>query len=199
MNNINTSFKKIYSLLILTFLLILTSISITNSKEKIGSVVALNGPVTVINADKEKRTLNIFDDIFLFDEIITNNSSATIEYIDNSTVIIKPTSSFSITDFAFSITKKKFLGIIKKGMAIIESGKIAKNPKGSMTIETPTMTLGIKGTRFNISNKPDGTSEVGLAEDSFGNVGAINVSSKGKLQTLFDTEQVISANLETGI
>ncbi len=84
-------------------------------------------------------------------------------------------------------------------MAIIESGKIAKNPKGSMTIETPTMTLGIKGTRFNISNKPDGTSEVGLAEDSFGNVGAINVSSKGKLQTLFDTEQVISVNLETGI
>ena len=67
-----------------------------------------------------------------------------------------------------------------------------------MVIELPKMTLGIKGTRFNIENNPDGTSEVSLAEDSFGNVGTINISSEGKVKTLFDTEQVVSANTETG-
>ena len=76
--------------------------------------------------------------------------------------------------------------------------KIAKEDNGSMVIELPKMTLGIKGTRFNIENNPDGTSEVSLAEDSFGNVGTINISSEGKVKTLFDTEQVISVNTETG-
>ena len=95
--------------------------------------------------------------------------------------------------------KKKFLGIVKKGKVIIESGKIAKTQEGSMEIQLPTMILGIKGTRFNMSINPDGTSEVGLSEDSFGEVGTINISSEGKVQTLYDTDQVISANIETGI
>ncbi len=184
MNNINTSFKKIYSLLILTFLCFLILINKTyseekiDSEEKIGSVVALKGEIIAINTDDEKRTLDIYDDIFLFDEIVTNNSSSvTIQYNDNSTVIIKPSSSLTITEFAFSIEKKKFLGVVNKGKVIIESGKIAKAQKGFMEIQLSTMTLGIKGTRFNINTKPDGTSEVSLAEDSFGNVGTINISS----------------------
>ena len=200
MNNINTSFKKIYSLLILTFLCFLILINKTYSEEKIGSVVALQGEIIAINTDDEKRTLDIYDDIFLFDEIVTNNSSSvTIQYDDNSTVIIKSSSSLTITEFVFSIVKKKFLGIVKKGKVIIESGKIAKSQEGSMEIQLPTMILGIKGTRFNMKINPDGTSEVGLSEDSFGEVGTINISSEGKVQTLYDTDQVISANIETGI
>ncbi len=200
MNNINTSFKKIYSLLILTFLCFLILINKTYSEEKIGSVVALKGEIIAINTDDEKRTLDIYDDIFLFDEIVTDNSSSvTIQYDDNSTVIIKSSSSLTITEFVFSIAKKKFLGIVKKGKVIIESGKIAKSQEGSMEIQLPTMILGIRGTRFNMNINPDGTSEVGLSEDSFGEVGTINISSDGKVQTLYDTDQVISANIETGI
>ncbi|SVD42331.1 uncharacterized protein METZ01_LOCUS395185, partial [marine metagenome] len=116
-----------------------------------------------------------------------------------STVIIKSSSSVTITEFVFSIEKKKFLGIVKKGKVIIESGKIAKSQEGSMEIQLPTMILGIKGTRFNMNINPDGTSEVGLSKDSFGEVGTINISSEGKVQTLYDTDQVISANIETGI
>ena len=200
MNNINISFKIIYSLKIFIFLFFFILTDKTYSEEKIGSVVALKGEIIAINIDDEKRTLNLYDDIFLFDEIVTDNSSSiTIQYYDSSTVIIKPTSSFSITDFAFSITKKKFLGIIKKGMAIIESGKIAKNPMGSMTIETPTMTLGVRGTRFNMKINSSGTTDVGLSEDSFGNVGTINISSGGIIKTLFDPNQVISVNIEKDI
>ena len=45
MNNINTSFKKIYSLLILTFLFFLILINTTHSEEKIGSIVSLKNEV----------------------------------------------------------------------------------------------------------------------------------------------------------
>jgi len=199
MNNINTSFKKIYFLLILTFLFFLILINTTHSEEKIGSIVSLKNEVFAINADGEKRLLDLYDEILLQDEIVTNElSTATVQYNDNSTIIIKKSSSFKVTDFNITGLKDIFLGEVQKGSVIIESGKIAKKDNGSMVIELPTMTLGIKGTRFNIENKPDGTSAVSLAEDSFGNVGIINISSEGKVKTLFDTEQVVSTNTETG-
>ena len=199
MNNINTSFIKIYLLLILTSLFFLISINITHSEEKIGSIVSLKEEVFAINADGEKRLLDLYDEILLQDKIVTNElSTATVQYNDNSTIIIKKSSSFKVTDFNITGLKNIFLGEVQKGSAIIESGKIAKDDNGSMVIELPKMTLGIKGTRFNIENKPDGTSAVSLAEDSFGNVGIINISSEGKVKTLFDTEQVVSTNTETG-
>ena len=55
MNNINTSFIKIYLLLILTSLFFLISINITHSEEKIGSIVSLKEEVFAINADGEKN------------------------------------------------------------------------------------------------------------------------------------------------
>ena len=199
MHNINTSLKKIYSLLILTFLFFLILINTTHSEEKIGSIVSLKEEVFAINADGEKRLLDLYDEILLQDKIVTNElSTATVQYNDNSTIIIKKSSSFKVTDFNITSLKNIFLGEVQKGSVIIESGKIAKEDKGSMVIELPKMTLGIKGTRFNIENNPDGTSEVSLAEDSFGNVGTINISSEGKVKTLFDTEQVVSTNTETG-
>ncbi len=200
MNIINTSFKKIYSLLILIFSFFLILINTTHSEEKIGSIVSLNEEVYAVNTDGEKRLLDLYDEIFLLDEILTNKlSTATVQYNDNSTVIIKKSSSFKVTDFNITGLKDIFLGKVDKGSVIIESGKIAKKDNGSMVIELPNMTLEIKGTRFNIENNLDGTSVVSLAKDSFGNVGTINIASEGEVKTLFDPEQVVSVNTETGI
>ena len=200
MNNINTSFKKIYFLLILISLFFLISINKTHSEEKIGTIVSLKNEVFAINAEGEKRLLNLYDEILLQDEILTNElSTVTAQYNDSSTIIIKELSSFKVTDFNITGLKDIFISVVEKGSVIIESGKIAKKNDGSMTIVLPTMTLNVKGTRFNIENNPDGTSEVSLAEDSFGNVGTISISSEGEVKTLFDTDQVISVNTETGI
>ena len=92
------------------------------------------------------------------------------------------------------LQKIYFLGVIDKGSAIIESGKIAKDSNSKMEIKLPSMSLDIRGTRFNIGQKEDGSYDVGLSEDSFGNVGTINVSSAGTVKTLFDPKQVISVN-----
>ena len=68
MNNINTSFKKIYSLLILIFLLFLILINKSYSEDKIGSIVSLKNEVFAINADGEKRLLDLYDEILLQDD-----------------------------------------------------------------------------------------------------------------------------------
>ena len=196
----STSFKKIYLLFSLIVLILFLLLTKANSEKKIGTIVTIKNDVYAIDKEGKKRLLDLYDEILLNEEILTNElSSATAQYDDNSTIIIKESSSFKVNEFDISGLKDIFIGIVDKGSVVIESGKIAKKDNGSMVIELPTMRLEIKGTRFNIDNKPDGSSEVSLAEDSFGNVGTINISSEGNLKTLFDPEQVISVNAETGI
>jgi hypothetical protein len=63
-----------------------------------------------------------------------------------------------------------------------------------MLIDLSNMSLGIRGTRFNASIKQNGNSEVALAEDSFGNVGQIEISSEGQTSNLTSTDQVVEVS-----
>ena len=128
----------------------------------------------------------------MLDEIITSNGGATVQFYDNSTIILKNNTSFKVTEFNISGAKDIFIGETIKGSVIVESGKIAKSDSGFMQIKLPKMDLEVKGTRFNIENKPDGTSDVGLSTDSFGNVGTINIAAEGAIKTLYTSDQVVS-------
>ena len=179
------------------FIMIFNIINLQNlfATEKIGNVVKIQNNAYVLSADGDKILLNLYDSIYLNDRIITDDrSSLVIQYLDNSTIIMKKSTSIKVTDFSLTAAKNLFLAIIDKGSAIIESGKIAKNSNNKMEIKLATMTLGIRGTRFNMGQKEDGSYDIGLSEDSFGNVGTINVSSAGTVKTLYDPKQVISIN-----
>ena len=183
-------------LLFIAFSLIL-NFNDLHANEKIGTVVKVLGSTHAINDDNKKRSLRLYDSIYLNDKVITDEkSNIIIEYLDNSTIILKRSSSIKIKKFNLTASKNLFLATIDKGSAIIESGKIAKDSNGKMEIKLPSMSLGIKGTRFNIGQKEDGNYDIGLSKDSFGNVGTINVSSAGIVKTLFDPKQVISVNLD---
>ena len=188
---------KFLSFFQFTILILILNHTDLYANEKIGIVVKVLGSPYSINDNSEKRLLNLYDDIYLNDEIITDDrSNLIIEYLDSSTIILKRSSSIKITDFNHKISNNLFLAIINEGSAIIESGKIAKDSNGRMEIKLPAMSLGIRGTRFNIGQKEDGSYDIGLSEDSFGNVGTINVSSAGGVKTLFDPKQVISVDLD---
>ena len=198
---INILNNKLYEIKYLCFLFIIL-LNILNpttliAQEKIATVVKVQSNVHAVNREGEKRLLKLYDSIYLNEEIITNErSSIVIQYSDNSTIILKKKSSIIVTDFTLGTAKNLFLGVINKGSAIIESGKIAKDNNSKMEIKLPNMSLGIRGTRFNIGQKEDGSYDVGLSEDSFGNVGTINISSAGTVKTLFDPKQVISINAD---
>ena len=118
-------------------------------------------------------------------------SSATIQFDDNTTIVMKELTSLNVSEFEKSGAKQKFQAKVGKGKIIIETGAIAKNANGEMLIDLSNMSLGIRGTRFNANVKPNGNSEVALAEDSFGNVGQIEISSEGQSTSLTSTDQVI--------
>jgi len=178
------------SLLISIFLFIFTQQLFAN--EKIGTVNKIEGNLKAINESGEERELSVYDELYLLDEIISSNGGATIQFDDNSTIILKNNTSFKVTEFNISGAKDIFVGETIKGSVIVESGKIAKSDSGFMQIKLPKMDLEVKGTRFNIENKPDGTSDVGLSKDSFGNVGTINIAAEGAVKTLYTPDQVVS-------
>ena len=178
------------SLLISIFLFFFTQPLLAN--EKIGSVNNIKGNLKAINENGEERELSVYDELYLLDEIISSNGVSTIQFDDNSTIILKNNTSFKVTEFNISGAKDIFVGEATEGSVIIESGKIAKNDSGFMQIKLPKMDLEVKGTRFNIENKPDGTSDVGLSKDSFGNVGTINIAAEGAVKTLYSPDQVVS-------
>ena len=178
------------SLLISIFLLFFSQQLFAN--EKIGTVNKIQGNLKAINESGEERELSVYDELYLLDEIVVSNGGATIQFDDNSTIILKNNTSFKVTEFNISGAKDIFVGETIKGSVIVESGKIAKSDSGFMQIKLPKMDLKVKGTRFNIENKTDGTSDVGLSKDSFGNVGTINIAAEGAIKTLYTSDQVVS-------
>jgi len=178
------------SLLISFLLLLFTQQLFAN--EKIGTVNKIEGSLKAINENGEEQELSVYDELYLLDEIITSNGGATVQFDDNSTIILKNNTSFKVTEFNISGAKDIFIGETIKGSVIVESGKVAKSDSGLMQIKLPKMDLEVKGTRFNIENKPDGTSDVGLSKDSYGNVGTINIAAEGAVKTLYTPDQVVS-------
>jgi hypothetical protein len=175
------------------FLFYLLSINTAISEgTKIGSITEIEGEVIAITEEGDERVLDVFDEIYLKDEILIGEaSSATIQFDDNTTIVMKELTSLNVSEFEKSGAKQKFQAKVGKGKIIIETGAIAKNANGEMLIDLSNMSLGIRGTRFNANVKPNGNSEVALAEDSFGNVGQIEISSEGQSTSLTSTDQVI--------
>ena len=189
-----------FLILIKTILfLIITSLSFANEK-KIGSVTELKGTIVAITEELDERDLLIHDPIFLNEEIfVSEGSSATIQFNDNTTIIMKELTSINVSEFENSKKNPKLKAELVKGKIIIESGSIAKKDNGEMIVGVTTSSLGLRGTRVDIDLKPSGKSNISLATDSFGNVGEIQVNSDGQTSNITSTEEVIeiSENNET--
>jgi len=190
---------KYFSLLIKILLFSLLSSYTLANDDKIGTVTEINGTIVAINDELEERDLLIHDPFFLNEEIfVTEGSSATIQFNDSTTVIMKELTSINVSEFENSKNNPKLKAELLKGKIVIESGSIAKKDDGEMIVSITTSSLGLRGTRIDVDLKPDGKSNISLAADSFGNVGSIDVTSGGQTSSITSTEQVleISENSE---
>ena len=85
------------SLVIIFFLLFFTQQLFAN--EKIGTVNKIEGNLKAVNESGEERELSVYDELYLLDEIISSNGGATIQFDDNSTIILKNNTSFKVREF----------------------------------------------------------------------------------------------------
>lgn len=118
-------------------------------------VKSVNGVVQVFRQHqtfeaKAGTTLKVSDRI-----VTAPGASAAIVFRDGTLLTLGSAADILLRDYVFEPRNEKFAFslYLAKGSAIYESGKIGKLSPQSVRVETPTATVGVRGTRFLIEAK----------------------------------------------
>ena len=173
------------------WLLILFSIPAFTTE--IGEISELrgNGEITRVNST-DSFTAEIDSDIFSFDDVRTGNGRLAIEFLDDSVVKLTEHSKLVIDEYIFDPdpSKSKMALNMASGTARFISGAFGKIDKENITINTPTATIGIRGTDFTTTVDELGRSLVILLPDENGDSsGEITVTTAAGVEILNEAFQ----------
>lgn len=132
-----------YILAILFFVASLNASSIGIVKSVKGSVIAKSAGNTV-----RLKNGNMLDSGMVL--MTKHNSSATIIFNDNSSLVLGSNSLLNLEKFVFKPLEKEygFELFLKKGTISFESGKIGDLSPEDFILKTPEGTVAIRGTKF---------------------------------------------------
>ena len=118
-----------------------------------GSVKSLEGTVTILRANT-KLSVSQGLHILAKDRIVTApKSRVALMLRDGTRISIGPNSEFSVTNFEYNPQAGAFslLMNLVQGALVYVSGKIASFAPASVSLETPSGTVGLRGTEFAIT------------------------------------------------
>ena len=121
--------------------------------DAVGTVTQQTGP-TEIQRNRQVIPSAVQSAIEMEDAVVTANSKVGITFRDDSRVEITEQSKLVIDSFVFDSSKQDAgkLGLkIALGTARFASGQIAKHSPENLKIETPTATVGVRGTDFSLT------------------------------------------------
>ncbi len=130
--------------------LIVTLFAAMASAAPIGIVKTVSGKVEIVREGKTVAP-EVGADVFLNDNLTTEDeSSIGISFNDSTTVSLGADSELIIDDFIYEPAEKNVsLGMqMLGGTFTYLSGKIASIDPGKVNLTTPTMVIGIRGTKF---------------------------------------------------
>jgi hypothetical protein len=135
---------------LLVALSILAEVLPASAQEIIGTVRNPTGEAAI---SREGRVLPASEGTKLFaGDTLSTGSDGSLGVIlrDDSTLSLGPGSSFVIQKFLFSPAKGQLglLGRLTRGTMVYLSGLIEKLSPESVRFETPTASIGVRGTRF---------------------------------------------------
>jgi hypothetical protein len=149
------SMRKIISLLFL-FVIVLATV-VDASEESAGSLRMKKGDVLIERNGNIVKAEN-GTSVYQFDTIKTGaDGSVGIIFKDSARISLGPNSRLELKKFVFKPAQGQFSMINKltKGTASFVSGKMTKLSPESVTLETPTSTIGVRGTTYNIKVNED--------------------------------------------
>jgi hypothetical protein len=142
-----TSLPKTYFVVLLLSLLFSTS---AMAAERIGLVKTYEPTATVIR-DGIESNLKVGSEIFEGDTLATDaNGAVGIIFKDGAVLTLGPSGKLTVENFLFKPAEKNvsFISRILKGTVAFASGAIGRISPGSVQFETPTATLGLRGTKI---------------------------------------------------
>lgn len=146
---------------VLAILCLLTATIQVSDAAVIGSVTEQTGP-TEIKRNKESIPSELKSPVEMDDTITTANAKAGITFEDQTQVHITEQSKLMIDNFVYDPNKGAGKLAVKIALGTVKytSGQIAKNDPQQVKVETPTATIGVRGTDFTSTVDETGRSTV---------------------------------------
>lgn len=126
----------------------------SNDSKVIGRIALMRGAVDAVADNDSQRKLSVGGAIYERDEIKTGiNSFTVIAFNDKSRVTMSPNSAFVIDSHRYEPDEPQdnnaFLRFVRGGLRVV-SGAIGKLNRRAYRVATPTATIGIRGTGFDL-------------------------------------------------
>lgn len=119
----------------------------------IGTITAQDGPTAVLTRDKTKLDAVKGADLEMRDRIDTAATKLNLTFEDDTKVAVTEQSKFVIDEFIYDPNTKQGTLNMRVAMGTVRyaSGSIAKNSRENVRLRTPTATISVRGTDFNMT------------------------------------------------
>ena len=164
---------------------------ITVVASPIGDITEQTG-VGSLTRERTELVAEVGRDIALYDTLNTGNGRIAVEFVDNAELRLTEHSRVLIDEVIYDPdpSKSKMAMKFAMGTARFTSGKLGMINRANIRIETPTATIGIRGTDFTATVDELGRSLIILLPDLNGNAsGEITVTNEGGVVTLSEAYQ----------
>lgn len=117
-----------------------------------GTVTHLAGTLTLKRADGTTKLLATKSEVAEGDELSTQDETyARIKFVDGGEIVLRPNTQLKVTNYAYVENKPQsdniVLSLIRGGLRAV-TGLLGKRNNDRFKLETPTATIGIRGTHF---------------------------------------------------
>ncbi len=184
---------------------LLIAIGNSYAAEPIGGVIEQSGKAgSIVRLSGEELIANLQTDIVSFDEVETENGRLKIQFVDETQVSLTEHTYMEIDEYVYDPdpSKSKMALNFVQGTARFATGGLGLVPKENIQIQTPTATIGIRGTDFTTTVDELGRSLVILLPDANCNdkikleegcrpSGSITVTNAGGTVTLEEAFQAV--------
>lgn len=117
-----------------------------------GAVTHLSGAVVARRGDGQSQILSVKSEVREGDVVATaENSYARVKFGDGTEVVLRPNTQIKVDAFKFEEQKPRednvLLSLLKGGLRSV-TGLLAKRNPENFRVQSPTATIGIRGTNF---------------------------------------------------
>ncbi|MDR3418110.1 MAG: FecR family protein [Nevskia sp.] len=171
--------------------------------EQAGTVALAEGTVTAATADGTSRKLGDGDAIYAGDTITTGSASyADLDFEDGATFVLRPDSQFRVQSYHYeadahdpdqpatpAAPESAFFQLVKGGFRAV-TGLIGHLNRDEYRIDTPTATIGIRGTGYDVRYCQDDCADEGGAAPENGLYTSVN---KGSIAMRNESGETVAA------
>ena len=139
-----------------------------NAADDIGGIFEQSGkPGSIVRTTGEELTAQLDTGIQSYDNVETENGRLKIKFVDDTQISLTEHTLVEITEYVFDPdpSKSKMAMNFVAGTARFATGGLGLVPRENIQIETPTATIGIRGTDFTTTVDELGRSLVILLPD----------------------------------